>query len=80
MPRPTHAGAMDFKMVEVADKLTQFQHEMGLYGSVGEIGVHMGLYFLAMAINVASTVSTQGNQMLRQRAWLAVPLKWAWVC
>lgn len=48
-------GAMMEQQPNVTQKLTAFQHRLGLYGAVGEIGVHMGLYFTSLAVHAAVT-------------------------
>ena len=35
-------------------RLSEMQHSMGIYGSVGEIGVHYGGFFLALAVSSAA--------------------------
>ena len=43
-------GWMDQVQVDVTRSLTQYQHSQGIRGTVGEIGLHNGLYFICLAI------------------------------
>jgi hypothetical protein len=43
------AGWMHMKHVDYVEALTLHQHEIGLFGAVGEIGVHHGMFSIAIA-------------------------------
>lgn len=43
-------GWMTVAHLHLAQKITEFQHKENVFGCVGEVGVHMGLYFLALGL------------------------------
>ena len=48
-------GWMDASSLMLIVQLSQYQHTLGLEGAVGEIGVHHGLSFLALALSSYNT-------------------------
>jgi hypothetical protein len=55
MPRDTVEGWLDYEDLYMVQLLSRKQHQLGLTGAVGEIGVHHGLLFIGLAL--ASTYS-----------------------
>jgi len=49
------AGWMDIMHINLTQELTKMQHGLGLFGAVGELGVHMGKYFICIALSRAVT-------------------------
>ena len=47
-------GWMGETHIKLSKFLTEIQHKRGVFGSVGEIGVHMGKYFACNALNSAT--------------------------
>ena len=51
MPQHAVGGWLDFEDLYAVKKLSDKQHSMGVFGSVGEIGVHHGLLFIGLALS-----------------------------